>query len=444
MIPLSGGMVECVDTDTMTSIWQSDTFGGQSLSTLFYHNGYLYAGTVNMVSGTDSTGIFYCIDTQDGSTQWTYEDTDHPGGYYWSGAVSYENVLYFAGDNGILVSHSLTTPETYDTILLTTTAKIRSGLTYNPDTNCIYTADTSGQIYQIPFSADGTIQTDEIRSGSAVPGASSSNCTSTPAVWNNRLYVGSIADGYGYLSVLDAKTLSLIYTVQGERSAEIKSSPLVSTGYSTDENNNRVYVYVTANQMPGGVYYLMDDSTSTSGTLHTLYTPATAKQFCMSSITAGKEGILYYSNDSNTLFAVSEVENSSDRVNTIPSESPAPSPVPTQKPSPSPVPAVSPAPKQKNNPGQTRKPKKPMRIKTARKKKKIVLSWKKQSKTQTIIYVKYGAGKWKKTIIKTKTKYTISQKKKKTLYYRLRSRLRSDSGWIYSGYTKTYKVKCSS
>lgn len=447
MIPLSGGMVECIDTDTMASLWQSNSFGGQSLSTLYYHDGYLYAGTVNMVSGTETTGIFYCIDTMDGSTQWTYKDTEHPGGYYWSGAVSYGNALYFTGDNGILVSHSLTTAEVYDTFTLTTTAKIRAGLTYAPDTDSLYTADTSGQIYRIPLSDNTMIQKDEILSGSAVPAASSSNCTSTPTIWNNRLYVGSIADGYGHLSVLDAATLSLIYTVQGERSAEIKSSPLVSTGYSSAENNNRVYIYVSANQIPGGIYCLMDDSTSTSGTLHTLYTPASAKQFCMSSITADKEGILYYSNDSNTLFAVSEVENSSDRVNALPSESPVPTSEPDPKPSPglvsSPPTTSSPVPKEKNISGQTKKPKKPTKIKTARKKKRITLYWKKQKKTQTLVYIRYGSGKWKKKIIKNKSAYTIQRKKKKMLYYRLRSRVRSGSGWAYSNYTKTYKVKYS-
>lgn len=446
MVPLSGGIVECIDTDKMTSLWQSDSFGGQSLSTLYYHDGYLYAGTVNMVSGTQTTGTFYCIDTRNGSTQWTYKDTEHPGGYYWSGAVSCGGALYFTGDNGILVSHSLTTAEVYDTFPLTTTAKIRAGLTYNPDTNSLYTADTSGQIYRIPLSANTMIQKEEILSGSAVPEASSSNCTSTPAIWNNRLYVGSIADGYGHLSVLDAATLSLIYTVQGERSAEIKSSPLISTGYSSAENNNRVYIYVSANQMPGGIYYLMDDSTSTNGTLHTLYIPAMAKQFCMSSITADRDGILYYSNDSNTLFAVSEVENSSDKVNALPSESPVPTSVPDDTPSPDPVsspPAASSPTSKKNISGQAKKPKKPTKIKTARKKKRITLYWKKQKKTQTLVYIRYSSGKWKKKIIKNKSAYTIPRKKKKTVYCRLRSRVRSGSGWIYSTYTKTYKVKYS-
>ena len=447
MIPLSGGRIECVDIRTMTSLWQSRSLGGQSLSTLFYQDGYLYAGTVNMISGTDSTGIFYCIDTRNGSIQWTYEDPEHPGGYYWSGAVSHKNILYFAGDNGILVSHSLTTDQVYDTAALTGGTKIRSGLTFHPDTDSLYTADTDGMVYRIPLSGSehslpGKIRKEEIRSGSAVPGAASLHCTSTPSVWNGRLYVGSIADGFGHLSVLDAETLSLIYTVQGERSAEIKSSPLVSTGYSSSANHDRVYVYVSANSIPGGVYYLIDDSTCTAGSLQTLYTPAFARQFCMSSITADIDGTLYYSNDSNTLFAVSEVENSSDKADPSLPEPTAPATVPNGSPSPA---VPSPPQESKKSAGQTGKPKKPTRLRTARKKKKLIISWKKQKKTQTILYIRYNKrGKCKKRMIRSKASCTLFVKKKKTLYLRLRSRSRSGSKWIYSRYTKTYKVKGSS
>ena len=40
-IPLANGTIQCVDITSMTSLWQSESFGGQSLSTTFYHNGYL-------------------------------------------------------------------------------------------------------------------------------------------------------------------------------------------------------------------------------------------------------------------------------------------------------------------------------------------------------------------------------------------------------------------
>lgn len=394
MIPLAGGKIECVDTRSMTSRWKSRAFGGQSLSTLYYKNGFLYAGTTVMTSGTGCTGIFYCINTKNGSTQWTYEDKSNPGGYYGSGAVSQGGRLYFAGDNGVLVSHSLTENTVYDTVPLTEKANIRTGLTYDPDTASLYTADTEGIIYRIPVSGNGKIQKGNIRFSPVVPDARSIHCTSTPAICRGRLYIGCIADGYGCLSVMDARNLRLHYKAKGAKAAEIKSSPLVSTGYSSKKNNNRVYVYVSANNLPGGIYYLTDDSTSVRGTLQTLYIPKAAQQYCMSSITADKEGNLYYSNDSNTLFAVSAF-----------------------------------------------KPKKPSKIRIKKKKQSITVSWKKTiKKSQTMLYLKYGKGKWTKKIIKTKTKYKLSRKRK-TLRLRFRCRMCQNKKWIYSGYTKTYKIK---
>ena len=117
-IPLANGTMECVDINSMTSLWQSESFGGQSLSTTFCQDGYLYAGTTNVLSNSTTTGLFYCLNAKDGSTVWTYEDKDHPGGYYWSGAIVYEDALYFTGDNGILVSHSLMEPVVYDLSLI--------------------------------------------------------------------------------------------------------------------------------------------------------------------------------------------------------------------------------------------------------------------------------------------------------------------------------------
>lgn len=68
------------------------------------------------------------------------------------------------------------------------------------------------------------------------------------------------------------------------------------------------------------MYFIKDTKQGTPAVQKTLYEPATARQYCMSSIVAGSNGVLYYSNDTGTLFAVSEVEHSSD---IVPSASPA-------------------------------------------------------------------------------------------------------------------------
>ncbi|MCH5266228.1 MAG: PQQ-binding-like beta-propeller repeat protein [Lachnospiraceae bacterium] len=443
-VPLTGGFIQCIRISTMTSVWQSEVFGGQSLSTLYYHEGCLYAGTTNMVNASDTTGIFYCLDASDGSTLWTYEDTEHPGGYYWSGAVSYGDALYFAGDNGILISHNLRTDEVYDTRPLSDTAKIRAGLTYDADNDALYTVANDGTLYKITASKEGQIQS--VTSAPVVPGASLVNCTSTPTIYNNRLYIGSIADTYGHLSILNADTLELHYTVQGRQYAEIKSSPLVSTGYATEENHQQVYVYVSCNALPGALYYLADNTEAVSGTLQTLFTPATARQFCLSSIVCGKDGTLYYSNDSGTLFAVRETDISSDRITPTPPDSP---PVSAVTPSPSPTASSKPtaAPDGKET---GKKPKAPVKVRCKKTKKTWILRWKKKTaESQTVVYIKRGSGKWEKTVVPKKSQLVIkgTDKKKargsggKKIQVRLRSRMRQNKKWRYSSYTRILKLR---
>lgn len=56
-IPLSGGIMECINIQSMSAVWQSEAFGGQSLSTVFYHEGYIYAGSTT-VTNSGTSGIF--------------------------------------------------------------------------------------------------------------------------------------------------------------------------------------------------------------------------------------------------------------------------------------------------------------------------------------------------------------------------------------------------
>lgn len=407
-IPLSHGIMECVNIYSMTSVWKSNSFEGQSLSTVFYYDGYLYAGST-VVSSLGTTGTYYCLDATDGSTKWTYEDKEHPGGYYWSGGIVHDDVLYFTGDNGILVAHSLLTSEVYHTLSLTDTSKIRAGITYDKDTNALYTASMDGIVYQIVLENK---QIKKIRTTPLTLDAKNMVCTSTPTIFQGRIYVGGMADSVGLISVIDANQMKPIYNVKGSKYAEIKSAPLVSTRAGFDDS---VYVYVSANSLPGGIYYFVDNKNLTNSKLQTLFLPTTAKQFCLSSITAGPDGTLYYSNDSGTFFAVHELDTKKSNV------------LPVSKPT-----AVN---------KKVTKPKKPTKVRFKVSKKKIKISWKKNTKkSQTIVYVKYGSGHWKKKIIKTKSSYKIVRKKKKTRI-RLRSRKKQNGTWRYSTYTKTFLIK---
>lgn len=405
-IPLKGGTIQCVDANTMASVWTSEAFGSQSLSTVYIRNGLLFAGTTNP-AGTGAA--FYCLNTTDGSTKWVYKDEENPFGYYWSGANSYESdvtkCILFGGDNGKLVSHAQADETVIDIFdvntALGTSTKIRAGINYDASTDSYYTTTYNGYLLKIKMNEDGTfksVDTTYIGSDSTL----SASSTSTPTIVNGRLYVCGQVDSKGIVSVFNPSTMTLLYTASNSDCPDIKSSPLISTGYSTSENGNKVYVYFTSNSFPGGLYYIEDNSNSTNATIKTLYSPSQdCQQYCMSSVSADSEGTLYYSNDSGTLFAIKAGHFE---------PAPTPSPAPSITPCPSLPSGTSSAPPTSTPSSSTlkkalRKPKN-IKIKYIRRKKKykVTLTWKKPSGV-------------KKTLIKiNKKKYKLLSGTKKTLY----------------------------
>lgn len=426
-IPLSGGTMQCVSTGNLSSLWISEEFGLQSLTTTYCQDGFVYAGTTN-ADGSD--GLYYCLDASDGKTIWTYKNESAPCGFYWSGAISASRSaessdteiparpLLFGGDNGILVSHSRTEDIVYDTFHLSditgSSGSIRAGITYDSVTDAYYTTTNNGYLYKIKINTNGCFHSVESVFLGDMPSASV-NCTSTPTIYNNRIYVCSYYNSQGLISVIDAVSLKQIYSVTCDGFKDIKSSPLVSTGYATETNNDKVYVYFTQNFAPGGIYYIEDDSEACSSEIKTLFLPETGKQFCMSSIAAGSDGTLYYSNDSGTLFAVNEGYAQKNSPAPSASAMPPSSAVPTAS---TEIPSSG---TQKTDTKRsainTRRPEKPTKIKYKIKQKKnkkfkITFTWKKgRYSKKTLIKIpgkkKILLSGKKRSILLKKGKYTI-------------------------------------
>lgn len=447
-IPLGGGMLQCVDTTTMSSLWKSETFGLQSLTAVCVYDGYVYAGTTNP-GGTD--GLYYCLRETDGQTVWTYKN-EVSCGYYWSGAVPANiedehtadalqtdspstKCLLFGGDNGRLISHSLTEDTVYDVLDLSehtgSAGKIRAGITYDPETDAYYITSNDGYLYKITLTADGHFNSVTPAFLGDTPSVSA-NCTSTPVVYNSRIYVCSYYQTAGLISVVDAISMERIYAVTSPELHDIKSSPLVSTGYASEENDQNVYVYFTQNAVPGGIYYIKDNARAAASEIQTLYEPKNNPQFCMASIVAGPDGTLYYSNDSGTLFAIAEGFSQNDTppspsVTEAPDIPPQQEPAASQTQSPTGAPfsgTGSENPLIRNNAkdavsktGSTVRPGKPKNIKLKKKQKpngtyKVTLFWKKGANTtKTLLKIKEKKSRLvsgaKTTFLLKKGTYTI-------------------------------------
>lgn len=429
-IPLSGGIMQCVDIETMSSRWVSEAFGLQSLSTVFYANGLLYAGTTN-AAGTE--GLYYCLSAADGRTQWTYKDPEKPCGYYWSGAAAGKGYVLLGGDNGRLISHSLTDDTVYDTCELSTSdsplGKIRAGITYDSKTDAYYTTTNNGYLYRVKMNADGTFGTIK---PTALFSASApfANCTSTPTIYNGRIYVCSYDAITGSrLNVVDASSMQLIYAAALPDCPDIKSSPLVSAGGC----EGKVLVYFTQNEVPGGISYIEDTNTAEESRIQTLFAPQEGAQFCLSSIAADADGTLYYSNDSGTLFAVQDgFAVKPEQPSSAPLSTTAPATAPPAAANPSAVPPSAPAaatasPKSSGTPSsrvkaQNRKPGKPKKIQWSKKKAgkhayRVTFRWNKGRGTSFTKVIIRGAktkarkAAFTRTCVSTSKKVTVKLKK---------------------------------
>ncbi|MCD7892852.1 MAG: PQQ-binding-like beta-propeller repeat protein [Erysipelotrichaceae bacterium] len=292
-VPLSNGTIQAFNADNLASLWISESAGNAVTSKLTYYNGYLYAGTIN--------GTFFAINVKDEDTStgketkaltWTYASTE----YYSNQAVIINNQLYFIGDDGVLVCHSLTEDKVIATLTLDTS--VRSGITY--DDNYMYIMSMSSTLYKISI-ADFEI-VDQIQI------YEDGYSTSTPTLYNGRIYVGGLKDnsdfyGTGFMAVIDASSMDVVAI--SDTVANVQSQPLVTSAYANDDNLNSVVAYFTCNTYPGGVYYIEDYQGNTSISVNTLYTPESAyQQYNMNNVVVDDEGVLYFVNDSGTLFAL--------------------------------------------------------------------------------------------------------------------------------------------
>lgn len=313
LVPLSSGRLQALTVDTLTTKWVTDALpdgtkgSQQSLSSVTVRDGYAYFGSADADWSNSYGGYLLCVRLSDGKVMWNKANQNSVG-YYWSG-------MAFAGGYGVIADDSGTVsvvdPATGDVV---STLKVadRVRTTVLADGSTLYVASNDGVLHKLSVAADGTLS----EASSVKFGASS---TSTPVLANGKIIVGGASvDGftggwqgntkyhYGQIAVIDAATMKVenaVCKADGnyirqygyDAGGDVKSQPVVSV------QDGQTYVYFTSNNNPGGIYrYRVGDEEA-----ELLYTPGTASQnYCMSSISVGSDGSLYYTNDSGKLFAI--------------------------------------------------------------------------------------------------------------------------------------------
>lgn len=304
--PLDNAKIQAFDCKTMKSLWvYSDPLGGQSLTPITYSDGCIYTGFWN---DEDRKANYVCINVTDENKKetheakkatWTYTSL---GGFYWAGCAAVGDNVVFGCDDGTVyvdknstaVSVNKKTGKLVDTLSII--GDQRSSMTYRNGT--LYFTTKAGYLYSVKLNANGTFNDSSVKRLS-LGGAS----TSTPLIYNGRLYLGVQGNGFGagYFKVIDANKLTVIYSAQTKGYPQGKF--LLSDAYLKD--TGKVNIYITYNSAPGGVTMFKDSAGQTKADMQELYAPAgDMSNYCISSIVADENGTIFYKNDSGYIFAL--------------------------------------------------------------------------------------------------------------------------------------------
>ena len=302
---LSNGIIQCYNASTLESLWiYKDPMGGGCNSPIRYDNGYIYIGFQNRKAN------FVCISATD-------EDPTNPkeekvpiwrvngNGYQWDGAWTNEKYVFVVDQTGRLLCMDKATGEMVQCIQ-TKASKVRSDISYY--NGRIYFSTQSGYLYSYNIAEDGKVDTENLIEPLFL--GSSTTSTSTPAVYNNRLYIGISnggnfgTEGYAILVAdIDEETgaLSVAYLVPTD--GYCQTSGLIVKGY--EKETGYVYVYFLANSAHGTLYMIKDapgmkEADPESGAF---YTPS-HEQFCIASAVADSDGNIYMKNDSAWQFTI--------------------------------------------------------------------------------------------------------------------------------------------
>lgn len=304
----AGGVkIAAFSADTLSSVWQSPEItitGGtlQTASPVLYENGHIYFGAYLMDMNTYqyTSGAYVSIDTGTGAVTW--QKNNASAGYYWNGGTVLGSAVAVSDTAGTIHTFDLLTGAEKDSISVG--GSVNTTPAYSGGT--LYVAVKNGTIFAVKASTDGILDDSTVLHSTKL----GSKITSSPVVYNGRLYVAGGGDSASPFSVLNASDLNVIYQISGIHS---QSTPLLSTAYATADNHQQVLLYVAdygtsdENYEPQAgssrVYVIKDSAVQTSASYETLFTPTNA-QFCSQSLIPSKDGMLYYYNDSGTLFAL--------------------------------------------------------------------------------------------------------------------------------------------
>ncbi|MGO5548489.1 cadherin-like beta sandwich domain-containing protein [Lachnospiraceae bacterium LCP19S3_B12] len=311
---LDNGVIQCFNASTLESLWvYRDPLGGGCNSSIRYDDGYIYLGFQGY-SGSN----FVCLSVTDEDPSSTTEEkvavwrnSGLGETFQWNGAWTNEEYVFVTTTNARKTNGTLCC---VDKITGKAVQKIELGESVRSDVSYyngrIYFTTQSGNLYSYNLTKEGILDTENLIEPLYFGGAS----TSTPAVYNNRVYIGYSggesfgAEGYGILvGSIDPDTgaMSAAYVVPTDGYPQ--TSGLITKGY--EEETGYVYVYFLTNSAHGTLYMIKDKAgmTEADPASGVFYTP-NHEQYCIASAVADSDGNIYMKNDSAWQFVITRSE----------------------------------------------------------------------------------------------------------------------------------------
>lgn len=274
-----------------------------------YDEGRIFFGDTLDPTFQGHNGSFYGLYESNGTDCWTMPlDPPDDGGFYWAGAAVISDYVVVGTSSDYLISLDKNTGGIRDYIYLpsvfglskTTMEEIKSSICYSPETGRVYFTSKGGYCFAVAFNPDGSfnhLDTDV---------AYIKESTSTPSVYNGRVYVGSLnSDGTGYLHCLEESDLSSIWRF--DTNGPVKASPVISNAY--DNGDGEVYIYFTTNTGYGTAYCLMDYPENMYPDLMWSFTPPEGKNQYVLQGVAISDGYVYFGNDKGYLFGLTNEDS---------------------------------------------------------------------------------------------------------------------------------------
>ncbi len=309
--PLGNGTVQAFDVETLESLWvYTDELGGQALSPIAYADGALYVGFWN---GETAEANFVRLSAGDEDpsspdeakeADWVYA---RAGGFYGAGAAVVGGVVIVGCDNGAVESDADAAGAVLSLDAATgalideeaVAGDVRASVVVDEGSGSVYASSKGGGLYRFDLDGSGAL---ELAAEADLDGQS----TSAPVVYDGRVYVAVSRDAAGVIVVADAVTLEAVLEVAIDEGRP-QCSLLLSTGAL--EETGEIVLYATYNSPPGGllaVRLASDCASADDVAVEQLYDPTDdgAAQYCVSSVIAAENGIVYYKNDSGRVFAI--------------------------------------------------------------------------------------------------------------------------------------------